>query len=238
MKAALFITLFILGLSGITCAQNYTFEEDSLVKINGQKICTILKTKKANIMAGTIAEFTVFDVQGIPRFLFEGTEGRIVFLDDNRKSFLPRVCDAYAKELAAFFGNDSILTPQGYNTSYRDAFIKKYRGFNASAATRSGERNRKAPVSYIETQILQEGTPIGSYQHFSVAGNQNYSVHVFNPAKQLIAKINVTAPDKYNNITVTITDHMNKPLHTLTEFGNNANLYKKGIQWLVANGHL
>ncbi|MBX7203849.1 MAG: hypothetical protein K1X81_00335 [Bacteroidia bacterium] len=220
-------------------AQSWTFEEDSIVKVNGQKICTVLKTKKASIMAGTIAEFTVYDVTGTPRFLFEGMEGKIMFLDD-KKSYLPRVCDAYAKELAQFFGTDSILTAQGYNTAYRDAFIKKHRGYNASATLAPGggnERDRSAPVSYIETQILQGGVPIGSYENFRMPNQQNYSVHVFNLSKKLIAKINVAAPDRYYTINVTITDASGKVIHTYSDT-NATYLFKKGISWLAKNGYL
>lgn len=219
-------------------SQSWTFEEDSIVKVNGQKICTVLKTKKTSIMAGTIAEFTVYDITGTPRFLFEGMEGKIMFLDD-KKSYLPRVCDAYAKELAQFFGTDSILTPQGYNTAYRDAFIKKHRGYNASAtvATGSGERDRNAPVTYIETQILQGGVPIGSYENFRVPNQQNYSIHVFDVSKKLIAKINVSAPNTYNMVTISVTDPSGKILNTITEMTGN-NLFKKGIIWLVKNNHL
>ena len=220
-------------------SQSWTLEEDSIVKVNGQKICTVLKTKKASIMAGTIAEFTVYDVTGTPRFLFEGMEGKIMFLDD-KKSYLPRVCDAYAKELAQFFGTDSILTPQGYNTAYRDAFIKKHRGYNASAAIAAGgsnERDRNAPVSYIETQILQGGIPIGSYENFRMPNQQNYSVHVFDVSKKLIAKINVSAPNTYNMVTISVTDPVGKTLNTITEMTGN-NLFKKGIIWLVKNNHL
>ncbi len=219
-------------------SQSWTFEEDSIVKVNGQKICTVLKTKKASIMAGTIAEFTVYDVTGTPRFLFEGMEGKIMFLDD-KKSYLPRVCDAYAKELAQFFGTDSILTPQGYNTAYRDAFIKKHRGYNASVtvATGNGERDRNAPVTYIETQILQGGVPIGSYENFRVPNQQNYSIHVFDVSKKLIAKINVSAPNTYNMVTISVTDPAGKTLNTITEMTGN-NLFKKGIIWLVKNNRL
>lgn len=220
-------------------SQSWTFDEDSIVKVNGQKICTVLKTKKASIMAGTIAEFTVYDITGTPRFLFEGMEGKIMFLDD-KKSYLPRVCDAYAKELAQFFGTDSILTPQGYNTAYRDAFIKKHRGYNASATLTSGgsnERDLSAPVSYIETQILQGGIPIGSYENFRMPNQQNYSVHVFNVSKKLIAKINVAAPDRYNNINVTIIDPSGKIIHTYSDM-NATYLFKKGISWLAKNGYL
>lgn len=235
------ITFLITGMtfSFQANSQNYTFEEDSIVKVNGEKICTIIKTKKANIMAGTIAEFTIYDITGTPCFLFEGMEGKIIFLDD-KKSFLPRVCDAYARELAKFFGSDSILTPKGYNTAYRDAFIKRYRGRNASTAAVSGapqERDRSAPISYIETQIMQGESLIGTYETFRVAPQQNYSVHVFNTSKKLIAKINVAAPDRYYNINVTITDPSGKIIHTYSDM-NATYLYKKGISWLVKNGYL
>jgi len=239
MKHLTTFTVIMLILVLHVQAQSWTFEEDSIVKVNGQKICTVLKTKKASIIAGTIAEFTVYDVTGTPRFLFEGMEGKIMFLDD-KKSYLPRVCDAYSKELAQFFGMDSILTPQGYNTAYRDAFIKKHRGYNASATLTPGagsERDRSAPVSYIETQILQGGVPIGSYENFRMPNEQNYSVHVFNLSKKLVAKINVAVPDRYYTINVTITDATGKVIHTYSDT-NATNLFKKGISWLAKNGYL
>lgn len=99
--------------------------------VDGVRLGKIVKTFNGSMLSGAMPEFTIYDVKGVARFLFERWEGKIIFLDDN-KSYLPRIVDANVNSILALFAYDSILTSEGYNLSYRARFIKKYRGTDLS----------------------------------------------------------------------------------------------------------
>ena len=201
---------------------------------NGKKIGKVIKTANSNILTGTIPEFTVYDVNGVARFLFENVEGKFIFLDDN-KSFLPRIVDAYAKRVAKFFASDSILTPQGYNVAYRSAFIKKHRGYDFSEKK---ERDYNAPVKYIENNILQGDALIGRYEYRLMDNGKDALVAVYDLNNKKVAFITTTKDNSVAYFDMEILDANQKEVKVFEKEFDSGQLYKKGIEWIVQNGYL
>lgn len=201
---------------------------------NGNKIGKVVKTTNANILTGTISEFTVYDVNGVARFLFEKDQGKLIFLDDN-KSFLPRLVDAYAKQIAQFFASDSILTPKGYNVAYRAAFIKKHKGYDF---TEKKERDYNAPVKYIENNILQGDALIGRYEYRLMENGKDALVAVYDLNNKKVAFVTTTKDNSVAYFDMKILDANQKEVKVFEKEFDGGQLYKKGIAWVVQNGYL
>jgi len=204
---------------------------------NGKKIGRVVKTANGNMLIPTMPEFTVYDVNGVPRFLFEKNEGKFIFLDDN-KSFLPRKVDAYLKQVAEFFASDSILTPNGYNVAYRSLFIKKHKGFNFSEKS---ERDYTAPIRYIENNILQGETLIGRFEYRVMDNKKDVQVAVYDLNNKKVAFIS-TDNNVEGNLTgqvdMTILDANEKIIRVFKKQVDAGLLYKTGISWIVETGFL
>jgi hypothetical protein len=212
-------------------------EADSIVKVNGQKICTILKTKKNNALLGRAAEYTVYDVTGAPRFLLEGFYGNLLFLDDNL-SFIYKPCKGELNALAAYFASDSILTPTGYNMLYREIFILKQKGYNQSTAKPRDKRDKTLPLNYFYPYIIQDNCIVAIYNINKDYSKETNTALIYNRHRGLMYKI-ITYQLKtpYTHIQ---TDIYNKDgMFLLSYTNNNSNFYlsdeefKKGIEWLI-----
>lgn len=216
---------------------------DLLVK--GVKIASVKKTKNGNMLSEAMPEFTVYDINGKAWMYFEGNQGKMMFLDDN-KSYLPRKCDAHSKSVAEFIASDCIFTEKGFNVNYRDAYIQKNGGYNASAKLTSGERNKSAYIDYIETNILQGGQPIGSYFLIHEPNTEKSIYKISNNSNALIAKITILNSTSLTEYMITIDIDVvdsygqvktSKRLSE-TKSGNVLKDLRIGLNWLVSNGYL
>lgn len=238
MKLLIASTVLLLTHS-LLYAQNsgFTMSDSGDFFQNGKKIGQVVKTAKANLLIPTMAEFTVYDVNGVPRFLFERNEGKFIFLDDN-KSFLPRKVDAYLKQVAEFFASDSILTPRGYNVAYRSLFIKKHKGFNFSEKS---ERDYNAPLRYIENNILQGETLIGRFEYRVMDNKKDVQVAVYDLNNKKVAFIstdNNVEGNMTGQVDMTILDENEKIIRVFKKQVDAGLLYKTGISWIVETGFL
>lgn len=225
---------------GIAPPEDFTKFKDFELMDNGElysrgrKIAIVRKTKVANPLSGFMGEFIVYDLREIPYMKFEGEEGKMMFLDDN-KSYLPRVCDAYLKKVAQFIASDSIFTERGFNKSYRSAYIERYGGFNASKIAGS-VRDKKAPITYIETNIFQSDMPIGRYILLNDSDCQ-----ILNTEGKVVAVVKIIGPNAANSDIHSATIYLDpdKPaVKKIESYQRVDQLREEAVQWLVNNGYL
>jgi hypothetical protein len=225
-------------------SRDYSVNDAGEVFINGKKIASIKKTKAGSFMNVTNPDFTIYDANGKPCILFQGSEqDRFLLLDDN-KSYIPEQCQPQIKGkygLAEFIGNESILTPEGFNNSYRAEFIKKYKGYDAMPSTTSSavssNRDRTAPVRVDRTNIYQGSEIIGNIAYkgnFSAA----FSTEVRDMNNKLVSRIFFSEKDKYNMVTITIFLGDNNSPERKYENLWSTILLDDAIRWLVQNNHL
>lgn len=224
----------------------YELTETGDVLIKGKKVANIKKSMKGNIFLETMPEFTVYDVNDKPYMKFEGKDGKMIFLDDN-KSFLPRKCDASVNSVAEFIASDCMFTELGFNINYRDEYIKKNSGYNASAKKIEGasaERNKSAYIEYVESTIMQDGQPIGTYKLKRREGSELSVYQILNNNKAVVAFVTINEPDTYNmlKIEVEVVDNAGKEklAKTFSEMktGNGLKDLRIGLKWLVSNNYL
>lgn len=234
MRRQLLTFSLLILIQSLVYSQNtrFTISDNGDFFQNGKRIGKVVKTANSNILTSTLPEFTIYDVNGVARFLFEKNEGKFIFLDDNR-SFLPRKVDAYPKQVAQFFASDSILTSKGYNQAYRSAFIKKYDGYNFSEEK---ERDFNAPLRYIESNILQGETLIGYYDYQAKDNTKDVLVAVMNINKKIVAYISILGNSGLTDVT--IQDQHQQTVKVFKQQLNSAFLYRMGIEWVMQNGLL
>ena len=214
--------------------KDYQLNDNGELYSRGKKIAILRKTRNTNPLSGFMGEFTVYDLQETPYMKFEGEEGKMVFLDDNQ-SFLPRVCDAYLNKVAQFIASDSIFTERGFNKSYRSAYIERYGGYNASKKV-SATRDKKAPVTYIETRIFQSSQPIGRYVMLN-----NTDCQILNSDGKVVAVVKIIGPNVADAGIHSATIYLDpdKPAsHKIESYQRVDQLREEAVLWLVNNGHL
>jgi hypothetical protein len=198
----------------------------------GKKLGKVVKTKKANLLLSTMPEFTVYDINNVPRVIWDGTDGRFVFYDD-RKSYIPRKVDAHEDLIGKFFAYDSLFTPEGFNESYKARFIKKHGGFNASGQS---ERNYSDAVRIDGFQIYQGQTLIGSFDSYTQGETLKYDIKT---AEGKPVSVVLVEKVTYNQTKVSIFDANKKLINTLGDsLDAPFKRHQEAIRWLVKNRFL
>lgn len=241
----IYLFVFAMLLSLGTMAQTMVIT-DGVVSVDGQNLFKIKKTKKGNMLYQTMPEFTIYDLQDVPRLKWEGDQGTLVFLDDN-KSHLPRTADAYEKSIAKFIVGDSIFTKAGYNAGYKKAWIEKHGGYYHSNKVITYDnkglvvRDKSKQIETIENKIIQDGLIIGSYRSYDPTSMENRTeFRVFTAKEENVLRAFYLRSMNMNmGGDFPIELHLVKEGKTddITVTGVN-NLYGKMLEYLVSNGHL
>ncbi|GAA4295890.1 hypothetical protein [Nibribacter koreensis] len=239
----LFICAMLFSFSGIAQTMVIT---NGVVSVDGQNLFKIKKTQKGNMLLQTMPEFTIYDLQDVPRLKWEGDQGTLVFLDDN-KSHLPRTADAYEKSIAKFIIKDSIFTKAGYNAGYKKAWIEKYGGYYHSnkAVTYDNKglivRDKSKSVETLENKILQDGLIIGTLSNHTVPGNEGRrELRVFNSKEENVLRAFYDWSSSMNqggDFKIEMNLVKEKETDELKVTGVN-NLNKKILEYLVVKGYL
>ncbi len=217
--------------------QNYTYNDEGDIFVDGLKIATVKKTARGSIMMTTMPEFTIYDVHGTPYLRFNQNNGKLYFLDDY-ESYIPRQCDAKiggSYGLAKFIGSELLFTPEGFDKEYRAKFISKYNGFNATGPTKT-TRDKSDPVRIEGFEILQSNMVIGSLKCIGEMW-KDQECAVGDANNNFVARISIINKE-YNMVDVDIyLGDSDDPIHTFNKL-TSLSLTQQAVEWLVENGHL